>query len=360
MFSKTTQLVYCLRFYCRYSRRKTLMLANAFLECSCREAELALAAKYPNTPLISCLENDPVWQTTMLDLFDQHNRAGVTLVSIFDDSYPFLLQQIDDPPVLLFCKGNPSVFGQPCIAIVGSRSASVAGLSIAHELAAQLVGAGLCVVSGLALGIDGAAHRGALEASGTSLAVLGCGPDVIYPKRHKELAAQLSISGCLVSEYSLGCKPLAKNFPPRNRIISGLCHGVIVVEARPRSGTLITARLALEQNREVFAVPGSIRYEGSKGVHSLIQQGAKLVQCVDDILDELPFFHSQTAFNEEVCNVSLDADQQRLFALIDSSGIGVDELITRLSIDAALVITGLSELELAGVIVRDGSRYYKK
>jgi len=205
-----------------------------------------------------------------------------------DDRYPALLGDLPDAPPLLFVAGDPALLERPQLALVGSRRASRPGLDTAEAFARSLAGGGFVVTSGLALGIDGAAHQGALDAGGATVAVLGTGLECLYPRRHAGLAARIvAEGGALVSELPLGTPPQAGNFPRRNRIISGLSLGVLVVEASPSSGSLITARLAAEQGREVFAIPGSIHHPGARGCHQLIREGAQLVECVDDILAAL-------------------------------------------------------------------------
>ncbi|WP_417912621.1 DNA-processing protein DprA [Candidatus Electronema sp. TJ] len=214
--------------------------------------------------------------------------AGVRLISFLDPFYPPQLRTIHDPPALLWCRGDISFLQTPSVAVVGARSASGYGRNVSFMLARQLVQAGFTVVSGMAEGIDGQAHAGALAAGGSTVAVLGCGADVVYPRFHSRLYGQILAQGLIVSEYPLGAPPEPFRFPARNRIISGLSLGVIVVEAAVRSGAKITAELALEQNREVFAVPGRIDSPQSEGAHRLIQQGAHLVHSIEDILSGLP------------------------------------------------------------------------
>ena len=205
-------------------------------------------------------------------------------------SYPRLLARVSDPPPVLFVEGDPETLGWPMVAIVGSRNASVTGREVAHEFARILGENGVGVVSGLALGIDGAAHRGALRSAAPTVAVCARGLDRVYPAVHEGLAEAISASGALVSEFPIGARPSRLNFPRRNRLISGLSMGVLVVEASRRSGALITARQAGEQGRDVFAVPGSIRNPLARGCHELIRAGAKLVESVDDVLEELTAF----------------------------------------------------------------------
>ncbi|WP_434775378.1 DNA-processing protein DprA [Pseudomonas oryzihabitans] len=210
------------------------------------------------------------------------------LLCLGDDRYPALLAEIADPPPLLFVEGRVELLEQPQLALVGSRQASAQGLDNARRFAQSLATAGFCITSGLALGIDGAAHQGALDGGGATVAVLGTGLLQLYPRRHLVLAQRLlAEGGALVSELPLDCTPQAANFPRRNRIISGLSLGTLVVEASPSSGSLITARLAAEQGREVFALPGSIHHPGARGCHQLIREGAQLVESVEHILEAL-------------------------------------------------------------------------
>ncbi|OGS72438.1 MAG: DNA protecting protein DprA [Gallionellales bacterium GWA2_60_142] len=209
------------------------------------------------------------------------------IVTLADSDYPQALLNIPDPPLLLYVKGRLDLLNRPTLAVVGSRNATPQGLNNAEAFSRTLSEAGLCVASGLAHGVDAAAHRGALQGLGSSIAVIGTGLDRIYPAANRDLAHALATNGTIVSEFPLGTPPLAANFPRRNRIISGLGIGTLVVEASMQSGSLITARLALEQGRDVFAIPGSIHAPQSKGCHRLIKQGAKLVETAQDILEEL-------------------------------------------------------------------------
>jgi len=220
-------------------------------------------------------------------LEDNNNR----IVTLADSDYPQALLNIPDPPLLLYVKGRLDLLNRPALAIVGSRNATPQGISNAEAFAKSLSDTGLCIISGMAHGIDAAAHRGALRCPGnncgSSIAVVGTGLDKVYPSANRDLAHALASQGALVSEFPLGTPPLAANFPRRNRIISGMSIGCLVVEASLQSGSLITARLALEQGREVFAIPGSIHAPQSKGCHALLKQGAKLVETAQDILEEL-------------------------------------------------------------------------
>ncbi|MDO8414460.1 MAG: DNA-processing protein DprA [Gallionellaceae bacterium] len=231
------------------------------------------------------------WQEAALEptarwLDDSNNH----IITVADSDYPQALLNIPDPPLLLYAKGRRELLNHPALAVVGSRNATTQGLSNAEAFAQAISAAGLSIVSGMAHGIDAAAHRGGLRGQGSSIAVVGTGLDKIYPAANRELAHQLAQEGVLISEFSLGTPPLAANFPRRNRIISGLSLGCLVVEASLQSGSLITARMALEQGREVFAIPASIHSPQAKGCHHLIKQGAKLVECAQDILEELGHF----------------------------------------------------------------------
>ena len=216
------------------------------------------------------------------------NKYGCQVLTLYDDAYPQLLKEIDSPPLVLYIKGELTSEDALSIALVGSRNAKDYGRKVSYRLSYQLAQCGLTVISGLAKGIDTSAHRGALEAGGRTIAVMGNGLSVIYPASNRDLVKKIEASGALVSEFPLGVKPKPGNFPRRNRIISGLTLGTVVVEASNRSGALITARLAGEQGREVFAVPGEIFSELSAGTHRLINNGAKLINNVDDLLNELP------------------------------------------------------------------------
>src|SRR5271166_1928291 len=215
-------------------------------------------------------------------------NLGARLVKWTDADYPPNLRQIADPPPFLFVRGRAQLSDPSCIAIVGARAASDIGRRMAQRLGLELAAKGFTVVSGLARGIDGEAHQGALDAHGKTVAVLGCGVDIIYPAEHRQLAeAIIAGGGALVSELPIGMQPLAENFPTRNRILSGLCLGVVIVEAAEKSGSLITARMALEQDRQVFAVPGSPLSGKTRGSNRLLKEGAKLVECVEDVIEEL-------------------------------------------------------------------------
>ncbi|MEW7848949.1 DNA-processing protein DprA [Massilia aurea] len=276
-------------------------------------------------------------------------EPGHHLVTFHDPHYPSALAEIADPPLLLYVSGRIDLLAQPLVAVVGSRNASVQGRVDAESFAAALSGAGLCVVSGLALGIDTAAHEGALRGAGSTIAVVGTGLDRVYPARNRALAHRIAGHGCIVSEYALGTPPLAANFPRRNRIISGLAAGVLVVEAAAQSGSLITAQMAAEQGREVFALPGSIHSALTKGCHRLIREGAQLVETVDDVLAAMRV--SPLARLTHVADAAPHEDTALLGAL-GHEPVALDELLARLTIDAGALGARLLDLELAGFVTQ--------
>jgi DNA processing protein len=286
------------------------------------------------------------------------------LISLHDPAYPGLLRELADPPPLLFVHGSPEVLTTPQLAIVGTRNPSPSGWETARELARYLAGAGLTVTSGLALGIDGAGHEGALE-TGCTVAVMGTGPDRIYPARHRQLAHRIADRGALVSEFPPGTPPVPENFPRRNRLISGLSLGTLVVEAALRSGSLITARLAGEQGREIFAIPGSIHNPLARGCHSLIRQGAKLVETAADILEELgPLLGELASMVTEPSSsppsedALLDSEYQELLDQMGFDPVAVDVLIARTGLTADAVSSMLLLLELEGHVTSlAGGRY---
>ena len=279
-------------------------------------------------------------------------QPGNAILTLADDHYPAALLHISDPPVLLYLQGRTELLSAPALAVVGSRNASVQGVQNSGHFSEAVSRAGITVVSGLALGIDTAAHQGGLRADASSVAVIGTGIDSVYPSRNRVLAERLAEEGCIVSEYALGTPPMAGNFPRRNRIISGLAKGVLVIEAAAQSGSLITARMAAEQGRDVFAIPGSIHSPLSKGCHLLIKQGAKLVESAQDILDELLPLHANTA-----CPRKLAGQKSRLAhsddLVLQAMGfdpVDTDALCLRSGLDAASLTTHLLTLELDGMI----------
>ncbi len=280
------------------------------------------------------------------------------LVCLGEPDFPAHLLETADPPLLLYASGRLELLHRPSLAVVGSRHATAQGRENARSFAEQLGQAGLTIVSGLALGIDGAAHEGALDTPGGTIAVVGTGLDQAYPRRHAALAQRIAAQGLLVSEYSLGTPPLRENFPQRNRIIAGLTRGTLVVEATLQSGSLITARLAAEAGRDVFAMPGSIHSPQAKGCHALIKQGAKLVETVQDVLDELGLPHGPTT--PEVSALQGEAAPNPLLDAMGYDPITLDELVSRTGWSAAELNARLLDLELAGRIERlPGQRFQR-
>ena len=291
---------------------------------------------------------------------------GHHLIALDDPRYPAHLADIGDPPPVLYVRGDPEVLAWPMLAIVGTRHPTPAGTDTARDFARHLAGAGLVIGSGLARGIDAAAHEGALAAQGLTVAVAGTGLDRVYPARHADLARRIAEAGALVAELPVGTRPSREAFPRRNRILSGLSAGTLVVEAAVRSGSLITARLALEQGREVFAIPGSIHNPVARGCHRLIRQGAKLVETGDDVLEELAPLLAGTmpcaeAPADDEPAAPDDPDYGRLLAQLDWEPRGVDDLAGRTGLDAGSVASMLLRLELDGRIrVLAGGLYQRR
>jgi DNA processing protein len=279
------------------------------------------------------------------------------VVTLGDAGYPPQLLQIPDPPALLYVKGRVELLAGASIAVVGSRNATAQGAANAEAFAQALSEAGLTIMSGLALGIDAAAHRGGLAGAASSVAVLGTGADIVYPARNRALAHELAARGALVSEYPLGMGPLPGNFPRRNRLISGLALGCLVVEAATDSGSLITARLATEQGREVFAIPGSIHSPLARGCHALIRQGAKLVESANDVLEELRLPAAPAA---AAMAAIADPAARRLIDALGHDTCDLDTLAARCGFSAADTAALLTQLELDGrVAALDGGLYQR-
>jgi DNA processing protein len=293
------------------------------------------------------------------------NKQGVELVSLNDPDYPVNLAAIPDPPVVLFVLGRVEPRDLVSIAIVGSRAASPMGMTFTERLSAELASFGVTVVSGFALGIDSAAHRGALKGKGRTLAVLGCGLDMDYPRGNDKLKQAIRENGALMTEFPLGTPPAPGHFPMRNRIISGLSLGVVIVEAAHRSGSLITARLALEQGREVFAVPGMARHYRSVGPHKLLKQGAKLVETAEDILEEIrPLIRrsgeARSARGEEGSppRGEFTPDEAKALEALDQNPQHVDDICRSLRWPAARVMAVLLSLELKGAARQLPGNYF--
>lgn len=291
--------------------------------------------------------------TTLKWLEDPANHV----VTLGDQHYPQLLLQIPDPPPLLYIKGDCTLLNQFAVAIVGSRNATAQGITNAEEFARALSVAGITVVSGLALGVDAAAHRGGLAGKASSIALVGTGLDIVYPARNRALAHALAERGALVSEFPLGTPALASNFPRRNRLISGVSRGCLVIEAALQSGSLITARMANEQGREVFALPGSIHSPLAKGCHRLIKQGAKLVDDVNDILEEFKFSLATTT---EAALPEHDREAGRLLELMGYDPCSHDTVNARAGLAADQLASVLLGLELSGLIEKLPGNQYRR
>lgn len=298
---------------------------------------------------IEAIKN-PDWSRIELDLIwlaAKDNHA----ITFDDPHYPFLLKEIFDPPPLLFVRGKPELLSYRQLAMVGSRNPSTVGVDTAFEFAKTLCQCGFVITSGLALGIDAASHRGALSGHGFTIAVAGTGLDRVYPAKHKELALEIVSTGALISEFPPGTVAKANHFPRRNRIISGLSQGLLVVEAARDSGSLITARMALEQNREVFAIPGSIHNPLARGCNALIRQGAKLVETVQDILEELSQYnHKDEKILIPEVQSTLDLEQQTLLNLIMFGSTSVDSLVENTGQSVEIISSMLLIFELQGYI----------
>lgn len=318
----------------------------------CGAEKVELAANGVNESAI-----DELQKPDGLLLKSQHDWAqkpGQTIITFEHSHYPLLLKNIAAPPAVLFIRGDASLLNRPQIAMVGSRTPSPGGIRAATELASELVSAGWIITSGLALGIDAAGHRAALNQGGKTIAVLGSGLDCIYPYRNRSLADEIAQTAALVSEFSPECRPLAKHFPQRNRIISGLCLGICVVEANMNSGSLITAKLGLDQGREIFAVPGSIFNAMASGCHNLIKDGAYLVSSVEDILSVLNQTTAAWGITgptiKEQKRLELDYNCHKLLQWVGFESTPIDQIVQNSGYSVAKATEGLLSLELAGYI----------
>lgn len=333
-------------------------------EAILRQASTSLAAFLKPSAVQALQDYQQHGEASQLGRLVVHDLAWlsehpeVTVIGVDDADYPALLREIRRPPPLLYVLGDPACLNLPQIAIVGSRNPTPGGSDNAYQFARFLAGAGFTITSGLALGVDGAAHAGALAVEGRTVAVLGTGIDRIYPARHRRLAQDIvAQGGALVSEFPLDTRSNAGNFPQRNRIISGLSCGTLVVEAAVQSGSLITARLALEQNREVFAIPGSIHNPLARGCHKLIREGAKLVETGQDIVEELGALlgfqrvelrdHGAEAADPAV---ALEPAEASLLQAMGYDPVDVDTLAQRTSLDVGVIAAQLVGLEIKGVV----------
>jgi DNA processing protein len=305
-------------------------------------------AGFASSAALSALESEPV-AAAVARALEWAAQPGNAVITLADDTYPKLLLEIADPPALLYARGRVELLQRSALAVVGSRNATQQGTANAEAFARTLSESGLTIVSGLALGIDAAAHRGGLQGPGSTIAVLGTGIDILYPQRNAALATEIGKQGLLLSEFPLGTAPAAQNFPRRNRLISGLARGCLVVEAAVASGSLITARAAAEQGREVFAVPGSIHSPLAKGCHALIKSGAKLVESAEDVLSELSGFRpSGYASTREPARATAHSAENGLLAHMGHDPVDVDSLCARAGLSAEQVSSELLRLELDG------------
>ncbi len=328
-------------------------LFGAALPGEVRERLRADTREYFRNPDWGAVDTDLAWLATT-----PRNH----IVTLHDASYPPLLKEIADPPLLLFVHGEVAVLSRPQIAMVGSRNPTPQGLENAHAFAQSFAHTGLAITSGLALGIDAACHEGALAGGGYTLAVMGTGLDRVYPKRHHALAHQVAAQGVLISEFPPGTPPLKENFPRRNRIISGLSLGTLVVEASVNSGSLITARCAADQGREVFAIPGSIHNPLARGCHVLIRQGAKLVESANDVLEELQVSLPLPLDQETragAVSVALTPEQQTVLEQLGFEPTPMDRIVERTALTADVVSSILLLLELQGQVMSSGAQYYR-
>jgi len=312
------------------------------------------------------------WNSSQ-DVIDFVLRNKIGLLSIGDDDYPDMLRQIHLPPLLLFFKGDRIKKMEFSIAIVGSRKCTAYGKEAAMYISKNLSEMGIIIVSGLAAGIDSFAHRAALEGKGGSIGVLGCGIDLVYPPENRVLYEKIPENGSIITEFLPGTPPLKSNFPVRNRIISGLCQGVIVIEAGERSGAIITCEIALKQNREVMAVPGSIFSPSNKGCHRLIKEGAKLVENIDDILDEFSIytgkifktrqenkFSSKKEKENKDHDTNLNGNELRIYEYIGYKSKSIEDIVKYSGIEVKEVLRILAYLEINGLIKEDSFNKYSR
>ncbi len=292
-------------------------------------------------------------------------KAGVEVISAYDERFPPLLEEIQDQPITLYCLGDVTSLAGPNVAVVGSRKCSIYGRQISRTFSRELARSGLTIVSGLARGIDSAAHLGAVEVNGRTIGVLGCGVDVVYPRENRKLFSRVRESGCLISEFPMGAYPAPRNFPVRNRLISGLSYGTVIGEATEFSGSLITARLSLDQNREVWAIPGNITSPGSYGPNSLIQQGARPALSPQDVLDDLPpqvlmglkepaqpdqLMHESDPGNRSLPLQLDDSEKQILKLLALDRALHIDWIVDQIEMKPERLTAILLDLELKGLI----------
>ncbi|MFW5936543.1 MAG: DNA-processing protein DprA [Desulfosalsimonas sp.] len=329
--------------------RADLLGVAGMTEKSARSVIRAGASDWPQQEIACCRE------------------SGYRIITLHDAQYPYRLARIPDPPPYLYAFGQ-EIPAEPAVAIVGTRNCTRYGISMAHRLSADLAALGVVIVSGMARGVDSAAHRGALDAGGKTVAVLGSGLSVIYPPENRGLYSDIAKNGTVISELPVKELPNTYNFPARNRIISGMSLGTVVVEAAKKSGSLITARLAAEQGREVFAVPGNIQSYKSTGTHALLKQGARLVEGAEDVIEELaPLLVTGFASRQETAPAARETEkaaadltpaEKRIYDALDSYPAHIDELAQRLKTDAGSLLADLLNLELKGMAVQMPGKYF--
>jgi len=312
---------------------------------------------------INAIKSSKIIERALREL-DRINKKSYTVLTMEDEKYPSYLREIFDPPYVLYCVGNLNALKDPAVSIVGARRSSPYGRAVAEKLAFELSSRGLVVVSGMASGIDSMAHWGALK-GGRTVAVLGSGLDHIYPRENKRLFHKISESGAVITEYPLGTQPLGFHFPLRNRIISGLSMALVVAEAAEKSGSLISAKLALEQNREVMAVPGNVTSKLSRGTHWLIKNGAKLVEGCEDIIEELPFEARENLISEPPedpkKNVALSAREKDIMKHLSTDDLThIDILAKKTDLSISEVLSVLLKLELKGVVVQNPGKFFQR
>ena len=340
------------------------VVAAAFRELRHHEAAHGSASVFLDLLWSACCAGEVLPASTISELMAAAGAAletggsqGIIAVPLFDERYPPLLACINDPPPVLWVKGDFETLARPAVAVIGSRAASPYALQVGTRIAAELANRGIVVVSGLARGVDSAAHRGCLEGRGSTAAVLGCGLDRVYPPEHADLASEIAGRGVLLAELAPGAAPLPAHFPLRNRIISGLSLATVVVEASEHSGSLITARCALEQGRDVMAVPGSVLTGRNRGSHALLKDGARIVETADDILSELgwPAVGAAVAGPRKSLISGPLVDR-----MLPGEAYDLDSLVELTGLTGPAILARLTELELAGIVAVSLGRYVRR
>lgn len=283
-------------------------------------------------------------------LFNKLETENIKIITIFDDKYPKKLASISNPPYLLYIKGDTTIFENTLIAVIGSRKATSYGKWATEKFSRELANLGVVIVSGLANGLDTIAHQTAIKNNSKTIAVLGSGIDIVYPKKNNSLYLDIIMNGAIVSEYTFGMSPLANNFPKRNRIISGLCEGVLITEAMEKSGTLITATHAANQGREVFAVPGNVDSLYSKGTNNLIKDGAKIATCIDDICEEIQSLRNTTIITNNINLERLNNSEKQIIKLLSKGVKTIHELDKNINENVNEILSTLTILEMKGYI----------